>query len=50
MIYSKKDIECKGRLRIKGTVIKLGGGEKKTNQKETATEYHIVADDYECLE
>jgi hypothetical protein len=50
MIYSKKEIECKGRLRIKGTVIKLGGGEKKPNRKETATEYHLVLDDYECLE
>ncbi|WXG46471.1 MAG: hypothetical protein WED05_07410 [Candidatus Atabeyarchaeum deiterrae] len=49
VIYSKEDINCSEKLRIVGTVIKLGG-QRKPDRKETATEYHIVVDNCESME
>jgi hypothetical protein len=49
VVYLKEDINCKGMLKLEGTVIRLGG-ERRTGRKETVIEYHIIVDSYECGE
>jgi hypothetical protein len=43
VVYSRRDINCKGMLKLEGTVIRLGG-ERRTGRKEILIEYHIIVD------
>jgi hypothetical protein len=49
VVYSKEPIECGGTVRIAGAVIMLEGSSKDPRRKETCTEYHVLADSWECL-
>ena len=48
VVYSKKKITEKGKIRVSGTVVELKGGGapkgKKTKVDESYKEYHILAD------
>ncbi len=49
VVYSKKDIRCRGTARISGTVVKVEGSSKDPRRKEALDEYHIMADTWTCL-
>lgn len=48
VIYAKEKISCAGKVKVRGTVMQLGGA-SKPGAKETVTEYHIVGDKWKCL-
>jgi hypothetical protein len=49
VVYSREPIVCSGTVRVAGTVIRLEGSSKDPRRKETCTEYHVLADTWECL-
>ena len=49
VVYSKEPIGCAGTVRVTGTVIRLEGSSKDPRRKETCTEYHVLADSWECV-
>ena len=49
VVYSKEPVECGGMVRITGTVIRLEGSSKDPRRKETCTEYHVLAESWECV-
>ena len=49
VVYSKEPIECAGTVRVTGTVIRLEGPSRDPRRKETCTEYHVLADSWECV-
>ena len=53
VVYSKDELgcgNCKCKLKITGTVIKVEGKSKSPKSDEIYTEYHIAADKWECLD
>ncbi len=50
VVYSKKPIMSKGKLKISGTVVKVEGKSKRPGSDEIYTEYHIAADKWECID
>jgi hypothetical protein len=50
VIYSETAIDCPGKVRVYGTVIKVQGkGKRPDPGDELYTEYHLVVDEWECL-
>ncbi len=49
VVYSKKDIRCRGTVRVSGMVVKVKGSSKDPRRKEAVDEYHIMADTWTCL-
>ena len=49
VFYSKKDINCQGKLRLIGTVVEFQGESKRSNSEEITAELQVIADDYECI-
>lgn len=49
VVYSRKDIRCRGTVRIDGTVVKIEGSSRDPRRKEAVDEYHVIADTWECL-
>lgn len=48
VIYSKEPIQCTGSFLVYGMVIKIEGEHKNPARKESATEYHLRVDKWEC--
>ena len=48
VVYADELIDCRGELAVTGTVVELEGTSKRPGSKEIHTEYHIVADTWEC--
>jgi len=49
VVYTKDKINCKGILKIKGTVVKIQGKSKRPGSDEMHTEFQIVVDTWECV-
>jgi hypothetical protein len=49
VIYSREPVRCKGDVLVYGTVVLIEGETKNPNRKESATEYHLKVDRWECL-
>lgn len=49
VVYSREEMSCPGAVRIEGTVIRLEGSSKNPRRKEICTEYHVLADSWECV-
>jgi hypothetical protein len=49
VVYAKEKINCAGRIRIDGTVVKISGESKNPRRKGPYTEYHIAAESWRCL-
>jgi hypothetical protein len=53
VVYSAENLacpNCKCKIEIKGTVIKVQGMGKGSKADETYVEYHITADSWSCLD
>ncbi len=50
VVYSKAPMECRGKLRVFGRVLKVTGkGKRPEPGDEPYTEYHLLVDRWECL-
>ncbi len=51
VIYSKKNIKCEKKVRIKGKVIEVSGKSKRPGDtsEEVYREYQIIVEDWECF-
>ena len=52
VIYSKAEIQCTRSLSVTGEVIEVRGKSKRPGKIDDITyvEYHIIVDDWECLD
>ncbi len=49
IIYSKRDIDTKEKLKITGKVIKVDWESEKAGNNSKFSEYHIIVDNYEVI-
>jgi hypothetical protein len=49
VVYSKDYINCKDKIKVFGTVIKVQGKSKRPGSGDLFTEYQVVADKWECV-
>ena len=52
VIYSKTELSCAESLQITGEVVEVRGKSKRPSKIDDVTyvEYHIILDDWECLD
>jgi hypothetical protein len=51
VIYAKTQIQCRGMVKLYGTVLKVEGkGKRPDPGDELYVEYHLIVDKWECLE
>jgi hypothetical protein len=49
VVYTKEAIECKAKVLVRGTVVKIQGKSKRPGSDEVFTEYQVVADSWQCI-
>lgn len=49
VVYSKERVNCKDKIKVFGTVIKVQGKSKRPGSDDVFTEYQVVIDKWECV-
>ena len=49
VIYTQDSLNCTGKVKVNGTVVKVQGTSKRPGSDETYVEYHIIVDSWESV-